>query len=223
MSRDTESPEALQQAWVDGELSTVDALKLEAQLQPEELKRLQAEKTFQSQLLSQLKDTPPCPEPLWEEIKLKMGQTSPHRITPTPSQPWRAFAVAASLCLGLGLLWNLSPQQKQHSSPFAQKIETMERELQKNGFLVNLRTPDPEAYHNIDFISGFLSADGLRAELNYRCCGEDVKILVFKNNVPHITSLPQTQWAHRVERPLGHHRLIAKSQHRPDEVLDLIY
>jgi len=98
---DREKSDRLWSAYLDGELSSAEALEYDSALSPGERERFEAEKRFESLLDEQLSPDATCPDELWKRVVAEV-ENVPRQERLTPLVFWRRMslgAVAASILL----------------------------------------------------------------------------------------------------------------------------
>lgn len=124
-----ENKEHLWQAYLDGELSAIEAADFESSLTDAEQARLMADMRFERVLAERLSEGAECPEEVWgRTLKLVSGQKAeaPPRAARRKRWYFGTQAVAAAAALALAISFFVAPRDAQEVSALVMSEKTVE-------------------------------------------------------------------------------------------------
>jgi len=227
-------------AYVDGQLSTSEAAAFDSGLSAAEKSRAEQEIRFERAIGEVLTAGPGCPDHLWEELRSKIAPGRKSRWQPFNGMRGFAFAAAASLVVGLGVLaqaffgsagvLDLPPTVAalQSEATFQPDIAQIQAWLDEQGIDLSVLSVDAmgETRHPMTMLGATLARyrNEEVLELLYNCCGQPAKVVLAPENSRVAAELRQGEGRGKVQDSLAVNGYLAAvvSPHRSPELLDLI-
>ena len=226
------------QSYLDGELDHDKVIELEKALSEEEKATLEKELHFHHDLNQHIQqEIKNCPENTWENLKKEIS-SSQGTSTQEPETQTISIQVilptlikfAAVLLVAILMYLGFGPQQGNIPSNVSDmalenSFRLVEKELLAKGYHINFSTPD--TYHPIELVKldwvSSESSESSSPRLLFMCCDYPVYIYVQKASKPDIRSNQHKELIHHLEKKLKGYKINAHSDHKPDEVLDIIF
>ena len=205
----TDEREKRWMAYMDGQMSTSEALEFERSLSSREKDRLNGEVRLESAVCESLMGRECCPLALWNSLNEKMKKPAP--VVMTRKYYWlsRGVSVLAATALvvfGATLYTDLAPNQNfaeasiieidntnlvefAKASEVPATVEAAQKFLDDNNIdlqFVSLPVPASGHVHKVEFLGACRSKckeKGL-VELRFSCCGKPAALLVARQGTP---------------------------------------